>query len=151
MILTGSDKGNKKYILQHIEEYELSDHILDLGFVSLKELKWIYLNSKGLVMPTFLGPTNMPLLEAAELHCPVACSNLPGHREELGDYAYYFDPSDPLDIADNIIRMIEEDSNITDKSYVSQFNIHNSLTAIDKHFLSLKHIRCCWGEKDNIF
>ena len=50
-------------------------------------------------MPTLLGPTNMPLLEAACLDCPVICSDLEGHREMLGDYALYFNPYSPEDIS----------------------------------------------------
>src|ERR1700733_7277535 len=78
LIFTGSDKGNKEYILKTVNELNLTKNVIDLGFVSLPELRWLYQNSHGLIMPTLFGPTNMPPLEAAELGCPVACTNLPG-------------------------------------------------------------------------
>ncbi|MEZ4879119.1 MAG: glycosyltransferase [Chitinophagales bacterium] len=54
LILTGSNKGNKAYIINLINHLDLSQKVIDLGFISREELKWLYLNSFGLVMPTFL-------------------------------------------------------------------------------------------------
>jgi len=150
LILTGSDHGNKKYVAQIIQDLKLTDAIIDLGFVTIEELKWLYLNSKGLVMPTFMGPTNMPLLEAAELGCPVACSNLPGHTEQLGNYGYYFDPKSPKDIAMQINQMILNNQKGFVNSYISEFNIQNTLIAIDNAFAEISTIRFCWGTNEEI-
>lgn len=150
LILTGSDKGNKDYILEIIKELHLEKNVIDLGFVSFGELRWLYENSQGLVMPTLLGPTNMPLLEAAELGCPVACTNLPGHIEQLGDYGYYFDGINAEDIADKIIAMIKDKKSGITKNYNSKFNIKNTLKSIDKAFTELKNIRFCWGKGNRI-
>lgn len=151
LIFSGSDKGNKEYISGLIKELNLNDSIVDLGFVKIEELKWIYQNSQGLVMPTLLGPTNMPLLEAAELDCPVACSNLEGHKEQLGDYGYYFDPLNTTEISEKIIRMIEDNQNGIRHIYHSNFNINNALSQIDKGFSEIKNIRFCWGTNDKIY
>ncbi|MDP3996385.1 MAG: glycosyltransferase [bacterium] len=146
LVLTGSDKGNKKYILKTITDLKLENNVIDLGFVSLEELRWLYNKSQGLVMPTLLGPTNMPLLEAAELDCPVACTNLPGHVEQLGNYGYYFDGLDPDDIANQIMLMLNDKKDGKVKKYYdSKFNINNALKAIDEAFSTLKRIRSCWG------
>ncbi|MEO6328711.1 MAG: glycosyltransferase [Ginsengibacter sp.] len=151
LILTGADKGNKEYIKQLIAEYNLDRYVIDMGFVSNEELKWLYLNSQGLVMPTFLGPTNMPILEAAELGCPVACSKLEGHIEQLGDYGYYFDPKDPKEIASTICAMIDDKTSNIKRNYKNNFNINRAMVSIDKAFSELKHIRFCWGFNDEIF
>ncbi|HLP51900.1 MAG TPA: glycosyltransferase [Chitinophagales bacterium] len=150
LIFTGSDKGNKEYIQQVIAEMGLSRHVVDLGFVSMEELKWLYLHSQGLVMATFLGPTNMPLVEAAELGCPVACSTLGGHIEQIGDYGYYFDPKNPDDMAKQICSMLNDNALKIKRPYVSTFTVENALKAIDEAFSELRHIRFCWGEKDEL-
>ncbi|MDB5228486.1 MAG: hypothetical protein JWN78_2679 [Bacteroidota bacterium] len=147
LIFTGSDKGNKEYIFKMIDELGLKDKIIDLGFIPEEELKWVYLNSLGLVMPTFLGPTNMPLIEAAKLGCPVACSNIAGHKEQLSSYGYYFNPSDPSEMSDCIIRMITDRKNGIRREYIDSFNITNTIRSIDSAFSELKHIRLCWGDK----
>lgn len=151
LIFCGSDKGNKKYITDVIENLELMDSVTDLGFIEMEELKWLYENSQGLVMPTFLGPTNMPLLEAASLGCPVSCSDLEGHKEQLGLYANYFNPLKPNEIAQKICQMIQENQNGIQKTYNSIFNIDNALIQIDASFSEIKSIRFCWGESDEIF
>lgn len=151
LIFSGSDKGNKEYILKLIADLKLTDRVLDLGFVKTEELKWIYEHSQGLVMPTFLGPTNMPLMEAAELGCPVACTNLVGHREQMDNYAYYFDPMNPKKIAQTIMEMIEDNQKGKQRIYNSNFNLENALQQIDKAFSEIKNIRFCWGANDKIF
>jgi len=149
LILSGSDKGNLKYILSLIKELNLEQNVIYLGFISNNELKWLYLNSQGLVMPTFLGPTNMPLLEAAYLNCKVACTDMPGHREQLGDYAFYFNPANPENIASCIENMILKDKlNI---NFQSQFNIQNAVNNLVKCFEDVIPIRRCWGDYDKIF
>lgn len=150
LILTGSDKGNKEYIISIIKELDLTDSVIDLGFISTNNLKWIYQNSLGLVMPTLLGPTNMPLLEAAELGCPVACSDLEGHREQLEDYAIYFDPLDHGEIAQSIIKMVNEKRNGKKREYIPKFNIQNALNTIDHSLTEIRNLRFCWGTNDNI-
>jgi len=151
LVLSGSDKGNKPYILQLISELGLQNSIVDLGFVSKEELKWVYLNSKGLVMPTFLGPTNMPLLEAAGLNCPVACSDFAGHREQLGDYAYYFNQASFESISETVIKMLQNDNSRRREFSNKTFTIENAMNELNKNFSAIKNVRFCWGDFDEIF
>jgi glycosyltransferase involved in cell wall biosynthesis len=151
LVFCGSDKGNKNYITDVIVNLELTDSVIDLGFIEMAELKWLYKNSQGLVMPSFLGPTNMPLLEAASLNCAVCCSNLAGHKEQLGNYAYYFDPLNPAEISQMICKMIFDKQNGEIRNYHSIFNIDNALMQIEKSFKEIESIRFCWGENDKSF
>ena len=95
LVFSGSDKGNRQYIEEIAQSFGVSTNIDFLGFVSDDLLKALYTNAIALVMPTYLGPTNMPVLEAASLGTPVLCSNLGGHVEQLGQYAEYIDPNKP--------------------------------------------------------
>lgn len=151
LVLTGSDKGNNTYILEIIETLNLTNFVIDLGFVRTEELKWVYLHSQGLVMPTLLGPTNMPLLEAASLGCPVACSDIEGHIEQLGDYGYYFNPLNQQEMAAKMIEMIADKNNNQLKMYTPKFTIESALKAIESAFVEIKNIRFCWGSNDRIF
>ncbi|NWJ51799.1 MAG: glycosyltransferase [Bacteroidetes bacterium] len=141
LLLTGSDQGNKSYILNAIKDFNLEGTVIDLGFVTIEELKWLYLNSKGLVMPTLLGPTNMPPLEALALGCPVAASDLPGHHEQMGDNAIYFNPLDIEDIKDAIENLIT--SEIKHTPHLTP-TIHTNMALLDKYFLELTTIRQTW-------
>jgi glycosyltransferase involved in cell wall biosynthesis len=53
-------------------------------------------------MPTFLGPTNIPVLEAWSMGTPVIYSNIRGCREQLGNAGLLINPYSPRDIADKI-------------------------------------------------
>lgn len=102
LVLSGSDKGNRRYIEELVGSLNLSEKVLFVGFISDEEVHALYRNAKALVMPTLLGPTNMPLLEAHALGCPVLCSNLKGHMQQMKNKATYFDPIDYKDIANKM-------------------------------------------------
>jgi glycosyltransferase involved in cell wall biosynthesis len=94
LVFCGSDKGSKKFVETKITELGLMRHVIVLDFITEKEVCGLYKSCISTIMPTFLGPTNLPLLEATMLDCPVLCSDFEGHREILGDDALYFDPCD---------------------------------------------------------
>ncbi|MNK49713.1 Glycosyl transferases group 1 [compost metagenome] len=143
LILTGSDKGNLGYIKDCIKEKNLNKNIQIVGFVSNEELFTFYKNAIALVMPTFLGPSNMPPLEAAFLDCPVILSDLNGHRELMKDYATYFDPTDVSDLHNKMLEHIN--SNKTETFNNSYFTIKNSVIALEAALLKLKPVRFTWG------
>lgn len=149
LILSGADKGNLRYILDTIKHYKLDDKVIYLGFITYEELKWLYLNSMGLIMPTLMGPSNMPLIEAAMLNCPVACSNINGHIEQLGDYGIYFDALDHLDIKKSMITLINREN----KMNFITFKNYNEIAKdrLKKAFIKSMKIRSCWGKNDKIF
>ena len=129
LILSGFDKGTKSYINNLIIELNIKSCIIIVERFSIEELKWVYLNSLGLVFPSFFGPTNMPIIEAYELGCKIACSNLPGHFEQVGNYANYFDPNNPEQIAQSILDLISNTEFFSSKKenkakdkFVNEFN-----------------------------
>lgn len=73
-------------------ELGLEDCIHYLGFVPDADMAVLYSLSAGLVMPTFFGPTNIPILEAWMCGCPAITSDIRGVREQAGDAALLVDP-----------------------------------------------------------
>ena len=63
------------------------------------------LEQRALVMPTFFGPTNIPILEAWAFGCPVLTSDIRGIREQVGDAAVLVNPRSVEAIADGIYRL----------------------------------------------
>lgn len=149
LVLTGGDQGNKAYIEQCIKILQLSDAVEILGFVNDEVLKVLYQNATSLIMPTLMGPTNMPPLEAMELGCPVICSDLPGHREELGDAAIFIDALKPEEILNAMQEMHISRSVYVEKILQQQkksaFTIENALNRINHYFEEIAHIRNCWN------
>jgi PAS domain S-box-containing protein len=56
-------------------------------------------------MPTFFGPTNIPVLEAWSFGCPVLTSDIRGIREQMADGAVLVDPRSVESIAEGIYRL----------------------------------------------
>lgn len=153
LVLTGSDKGNEKYIKEKVAEYALKDSVLFLGFVKKDEIISLYKNAFALVFASMLGPDNIPPLEAMALRCPVICSNTKGSKEQLGDASLFFDPlseeslvceieklKNDCDLRKDLIRkgaLLSEKYSI--KHYVS-----NMFEIID----NFEPIRECWSSKN---
>lgn len=145
LVLPGSDKGNLKYIKDVIKDLELQPVVLIPGFISKEALYSLYKNAIALVMPTLLGPTNMPLLESAYLGCPVITSSFDGHKEILGDYATYIDPLNENEIAEAMIKEYKKKGNC-EKEFVNEYNtICNAIKKIEQNYLAIRNIRKMWG------
>jgi glycosyltransferase involved in cell wall biosynthesis len=76
-----------------------------LGYVSDEDMSALYAEAVGLVMPTFFGPTNIPVLEAWAFGCPVLTSDIRGIREEVADAGILVDPRSVEAIADGVYRL----------------------------------------------
>lgn len=114
LVLTGAKKdiwGVWDNLERLINEYNLSDQVHYLGYIDNVEIVMLYLKAAALVMPTFLGPTNIPVYEAWAMGTPVLYSNIRGPREQAGDAALLFDPYNPEDIAEKI-KTIWTDENL---------------------------------------
>jgi glycosyltransferase involved in cell wall biosynthesis len=92
-------------LMNMAERCGVAGQIQILGFVSDDELAALYAGARALVMPTFFGPTNIPVLEAWALACPVLTSDIPGVREQVGDAALLVDPRSVDQLTDGIRRL----------------------------------------------
>jgi glycosyltransferase involved in cell wall biosynthesis len=83
----------------------LEAEILYLGRAPDGDMSGLYAGAAALVMPTYFGPTNIPVLEAWAFGCPVITSDIRGIREQVGDAALLVDPTSVEAIADGIYRL----------------------------------------------
>ena len=150
LVFTGSDKGNLQYIKDVVTDLKLENHVLILGFVSAEEINILYKNAISFVMPTYLGATNMPPIEAMELNCPVICSELTGHKEILGDSALYFNPQNITSIEMKMREILDESvrnelkKKLSLKQKESIFKVEYAIKKIEEHLLELLYIRKTW-------
>ncbi|MCR5822637.1 MAG: glycosyltransferase family 4 protein [Bacteroidales bacterium] len=149
LVFTGSNQGNLHYIKEKTQHLELDEHVVFAGFVSQETVCTLYRNATAMVMPTLMGPTNMPLLEAMQVGCPVICSDFPGHREELAESAIYINPLNPTEIC-NAMEEVDMNYEKYNKLILSRiencpFTLENALSALNNHLLEAIHLRKCWG------
>jgi glycosyltransferase involved in cell wall biosynthesis len=74
IILTGQDRGHLRNFERLIRLLEVEDYFQYEGFVSTERISEIYSTAALCVMPSIIGPTNLPPLEALMHGCPVAAS-----------------------------------------------------------------------------
>lgn len=149
LVLSGSDKGNKTYIVELIERLGIKDKVVFLGFVPIDTVYVMYKYSAALVMASHFGPTNMPPIEAMEIGCPIICSNLEGHKEILEDSAIYFNSYDSDSIFDamqqicyNYQLYIER---IRNHALVTVFNSKKSIAKLKDLLQEAVELRNNWG------
>ncbi len=102
LVLTGSKRHKYRRLVQLSTELSLTDQIHFLGYVPDEDLYPLYRLALALVMPTFFGPTNIPILEAWALGCPVITSDVRGVREQVADAGLQVDPLSEESIAQAI-------------------------------------------------
>ena len=114
VVFSGSAEGNLSYILDKAKEFKIDDLIHYIGFVPNEEVPSLYKQSLSLVMPTYLGPTNIPPLEAFAYKTPVCYSDMPSFREQVGDSVFFLDLSDPYSLVKNLI-IIQNDIQVVNE------------------------------------
>jgi glycosyltransferase involved in cell wall biosynthesis len=87
---------------------ELPLNIQHLGYVSDEELKALYENALGFILPSLYEGFGLPVLEAMVCGCPVLCANAASLPEVGGDAVLYFDPVNVDDIAGAIQRFLDD-------------------------------------------
>ena len=115
VVFCGSHRGE---ILKHTfrevmslsHQLGLEDQVHYLGYVPDGDMSGLYAGAVALVMPTFFGPTNIPVLEAWAFGCPVLTSDIRGVREQAGDAAVLVDPRSVEAIADGIYRLWRDEN-----------------------------------------
>ena len=118
---TGHDYGNLSHVCNIIKKYNLNNQIFVLGFINQETLVYLYKNALAMVYLTYLGPNNLPPLEAAAFGCPLLYSNIPGHLEQMGDAGFPIDATDYVDVGEAILK-VYSDSKFRDDLISKELN-----------------------------
>lgn len=84
------------------------------GWVDESDLEGLYGLAACFAFPSLREGFGLPVLEAMRRAVPVACSNAPPLPEVAGEAALYFDGRRPVEIADAVVRLLEERGLATD-------------------------------------
>lgn len=117
ILFCGSNTGEvRKHTFDEVMSAatELNVDVRYPGYVAEEDISALYAGARALVMPTFFGPTNIPLLEAWAFGCPVLTSDIRGITEQMGDAALLVDPRSVESLASGIFRLWTEGNLCTD-------------------------------------
>ncbi len=103
-VFVGAPKNAYQSIKDLIYSTNLDSNFTFLDYVPDDHMAALYRSARGMIMPTFFGPTNIPPLEAFATGCPVALSNIYAMPAQVGAAALLFDPHS----IPEIVKVIEE-------------------------------------------
>ena len=105
LICTGSLLGRESQWTKDLAEAGLADRVVHLGKVSRPEVSWLFHHARALVFPSLFEGFGIPLIEAMQAGCPIACAANTSQPEVAGGAALYFDAESPRSIAAAILRI----------------------------------------------
>ena len=107
LYIVGEKNRNLNYILT--QGHNVNSNVIFTGRVSDQELVELYSNAACFVFPSLYEGFGIPPLEAMASGTPVVASNAASIPEVCGDAALYFDPLDIEDIAEKILKIVQND------------------------------------------
>jgi glycosyltransferase involved in cell wall biosynthesis len=94
-------------LLEAVQRLALGPHVQLPGFVPDDVLACLYGQAAAVVIPSLAEGFSLPPVEAAACGAPLIISDLPAHRETLGDAALYFPPRDQMALATALVTVID--------------------------------------------
>jgi alpha-1,3-rhamnosyl/mannosyltransferase len=92
-----------------VAELDLGGDVVLPGFVPDETLACLYSGAAAVVLPSLAEGFGLPAVEGAACGAPVVLSDIPAHRETLGDEALFFPPRDADELADRLRQLLGSD------------------------------------------
>lgn len=108
LVLTGAEMGAGETIAKEVFALGIEDLVVDKGFVDNDWVDYLYRTCSVLAMPSLLGPTNLPPLEALLHGKPVVVSDVHYFKGLEGYPVYKAKAISPEDWADKLQLALEE-------------------------------------------
>lgn len=111
LVFVGRLSGNSGVTLARNKAWvEENDYkgVIFTDFVDDAQLEWLYQNTAAYVFPSLMEGFGLPGLEAMINGAPVVSSNVTCLPEIYGDAAEYFNPTNTIEMADTIERIIND-------------------------------------------
>lgn len=108
MAVVGAASASDAYCRQLRQCASKSKNIVFPGELYAGTLAAVFAKAALFINPSFNEGLPSVVLEALACDVPVILSDIPAHREIMGDQAVYFDPDDPDRLQDIVLRFFED-------------------------------------------
>lgn len=88
--------------------HQLASHLIEVSDISDPELRRLMLGSAGLITVSLSEGYGLPPVEAAQMGTPVIASDIPAHREILGNTCIYVSPHDGAALVDAVVNLARQ-------------------------------------------
>ena len=110
LVCTGAPGVRQDWLKNAARTMGLGERVIFPGFLPNTDLAVLIANCKGMVFPSLYEGFGLPVIEAMAAGVPVACSNTTSLPEIAGDAAILFDPRVPVQIAQAIVALAQNES-----------------------------------------
>ncbi|HEB62593.1 MAG TPA: glycosyltransferase family 1 protein, partial [Bacteroidetes bacterium] len=99
----GNNNSKEKKIFKDIEKYELEDILINLGYVEMDKIGFLYSKIDALLLPTLLESFSGTYVESMYFKKKIITSDMDFSREICKNNTWFFNPEDAEDILEKII------------------------------------------------
>jgi glycosyltransferase involved in cell wall biosynthesis len=109
LVLTGTADESRysRRSARVAEQLGMTDHVCFAGDVPNPKVPELINQARLLVFPTWCESFGLPLAEALAMGAPAVAADIPACREVGGDAARYYQPGDPVSMAESIGSLLE--------------------------------------------
>jgi glycosyltransferase involved in cell wall biosynthesis len=86
-------------LLDYVDKNDLNNEVIFLGFIDRTDQLILMKNSKAIIQPSLFEGWSTVVEDAKALNHPIIVSDLPVHREQLENYAYFFLPDNEVELS----------------------------------------------------
>ena len=108
LVIAGKEGWLTNELFSYLKSAEIREHVRFTGYVSDADLRALYSSCRVFIYPSLYEGFGLPLLEAMACGAPVITSRIPGIIETVGDAARLVSPTDYRELAEAIIRVLED-------------------------------------------
>ena len=137
-VFCGADKGNFSYIKKLISEKELNDYFKIIPFINDDSIISLYLNCNAVIMPTYCGPTNLPIYESFYFKKIIFYTQGLIPNDKINDRLIEIDINSPLDLYEKL--SILKNKEKIDKITNDNFKFYNEVCNEDTFIRNYKKI-----------
>ncbi len=137
-VFCGAKKNNYEYISHQISSKGLDHYFSIYDFLNDNEVIALYKNSDALVMPTYCGPTNLPIYEAFFFKKIIFYTKGLIKDDPINDRLVEIDASSPSDFRKKL--SIFDDKQRIDEQTEDNFKFYNSICSEEKFKENYKKI-----------
>lgn len=106
IVCVGSPGWNNSGLKSAFRRWQAAGELFHLSSLSSSEMRTLYASAEAVVCPSISEGFDLPSVEAIRSGAAVAASDIPVHREMLGEAALYFDPYSAQSMSDTIARFL---------------------------------------------
>ena len=126
-VFTGHKKNNFNFLVNKMNEFDLDNQITFFEYLSDEDIKNLYTNCKGLVMPSLVGYSSLPLYEAFYFEKPIF------YTKDLLDvslqkYVNQINIGDPENLVNELINFEKNIKDINIKVNLAKNFFNNNLS-----------------------